>query len=107
MIYLNDTRTVQTAYIPRNTDAGGDVPLALSLRSTIDLAERDLVIIRSECLPLYWRVHLIVPSGMPHGEYEYALSSDGNILSSGIVTIVWERNVYEHNDAIEYEQYGG
>lgn len=106
MVYLEDTRAVQTAYIPRSTDADGDGPLALSLRSTIDLTEVSAVVTASERLPLYWRLGLILPAGTAYGEHEYVLKSGDCVLSCGIVTVVWEREVYEHNSGIEYEQYG-
>lgn len=107
MIYLSNIRAVQTAYIPRSMETAINGPVVLSMRSTIDLTETSAAIISSEQLPLYWRVRLIVPGGMACGEYEYELSSGGRILSSGIITLTWEREVYEHNNVIEYEQYGG
>lgn len=107
MIYLSNIRAVQTAYIPRSMEAAINGPVVLSMRSTIDLTETSAAIISSEQLPLYWRVRLIVPGGMACGEYEYELSSGGRILSSGIIALTWEREVYEHNNVIEYEQYGG
>lgn len=107
MVYLEDTRAVQTAYIPRSTDADGDGPLMLSLRSTIDLTEVSAVVTASERLPLYWQLRLVLPAGTAYGEHEYVLRAGDRVLSSGLVTVVWERDVYEHDSKIEYEQYGG
>lgn len=105
MVYLNNTQEAQTIFIPKVfTGATGN--LSLHLRNTIDL---DVVIddvIDIQTSDLYFNLSISLPVGMVDGEYEYSLSDNGEILSTGILVIgEMTAQTEQYNKSIQYEQY--
>ena len=76
-----------------------------SIKSTIDLSvpvEAKVVDLQSE-LFIHFPVEL--PADINTGEYEYELTDDAGLVSTGLLVIEGESVVYEHNLSVQYEQY--
>ena len=105
MIYLQNTTESQVMFIPRNgVTPQGD--LVFKAKSTIDLeVEINQAVTDLQTSDLYFYLAIELPAGLPDGEYEYTLSSEGDTLSTGLLVVgdYSEPNEYDKN--ITYEQY--
>ena len=76
-----------------------------SIKSTIDLSvpvEAKVVDLQSE---LFIQFPVELPADTNTGEYEYELTDDAGLVSTGLLVIEGESVVYEHNLSVQYEQY--
>ena len=104
MIYLKHTTDLQMMYIPKDgRDANGDV--VFEAFSTInqfgfsfDAAEEDTSL-------LYHKVLVELKDDIPSGEYEYTLSDEVGVLSTGLLVIGDLDKPMEYNKETTYEQY--
>ena len=103
MIYLKNISTPQMIFIPKSRETEGS--LVFSIKSTIDLSvpvEAKVVDLQSD-LFIHFPVEL--PADINTGEYEYELTDDAGIVSTGLLVIEGESVVYEHKLSVQYEQY--
>lgn len=104
MIYLKHTTDLQMMYIPKDgRDAKGDV--FFKAFSTInqfgfsfDAAEEDTSL-------LYHKVLVELKQDIPSGEYEYTLSDEVGVLSTGLLVVGDLDDPMEYNKVTTYEQY--
>lgn len=104
MIYLKNNTDMQMMYVPKNgRNAKGDV--SFKAFSTInqfgfsfDAAEEDSSL-------LYYKVLVELNEGIPSGEYEYTLSDEVGVLSTGLLVVGDLDNPVEYNNETTYEQY--
>lgn len=106
MIYLKNQREEQKLMIPRNSQ-GGTGSMLFSLKNTIDLTEDLSVEVTDEAsYSLYHLISLTLTDDLTEGEYEYSLTEDGKVLSSGLLIVTGEsRTVDQYEKDITYEQY--
>lgn len=110
MIYLANILLPQEVNIPVVTDTEvGEVSLRLICNTSnevaVDVEVTDLDIYRD-----YHTIGVELPEGLPSGEYDYYLLSDGAVLSSGLLQIGdYHRpeDVYNEDDNNELIQYDG
>lgn len=103
MIYLKNISTPQVIFIPKSRETEGS--LVFSIKSTIDLSvpvEAKVVDLQSE---LFIQFPVELPADINTGEYEYELTDDAGLVSTGLLVIEGESVVYEHNLSVQYEQY--
>lgn len=107
MIYLTNTTEAQVAYVPRDTEVPDGTTLHFKMRSTVDL---DIIVnalvIDMGLHRVYYNVALQLPEDTTPGEYEYTMTADDEIISTGIVIVRdGGHAVTEYNKDIKYEQY--
>lgn len=103
MIYLKNTSTPQVVFIPKGRETEGS--LVFKLKNTTDLSvsvNASVVDLQSE---LFIQFPVELPADTNTGEYEYELTDDAGIVSTGLLVIEGESVVYEHNLSVQYEQY--
>ena len=104
MIYLKHTTDMQIVYIPKDgRDAVGDV--LLKALSTINKSEYSFSVIEEDVSELYHMVNVELKEEMPSGEYEYTLSDEEGILSTGLLVVGDLETAMEYNKETTYEQY--
>ena len=111
MIYLDNTTDAQAVLIPRNGDTpAGDI--TLTARNTVDLTTPIAVgVLDLKTSQLYYNVSLVLPEGLPDGEYQYELTAGGETLASGLLGIGVQprctdpERVVEYKKDITYQQY--
>lgn len=104
MVYLDSIASQQTLFIPKCREAVG--VMVFSLRNTIDqsvLVIKDVVDLGAS--DLYFRIGITFPADITDGEYEYSLTDDEGVISTGLLTIGKLSGSIEYNKAITYEQY--
>ena len=107
MIYLSNTTDAQVAYVPRDTEVPEGATIRFTMKSTVDLDRvLDALVIDMNLLKVYYNVAVTLPDEITPGEYQYELTADGDVISSGLC-IVRDNGVTvdEYNKEIEYEQY--
>ena len=107
MIYLSNTTDAQVAYVPRDTEVPEGATIRFTMKSTVDLDRvLDALVIDMNLLKVYYNVAVTLPDDITPGEYQYELTADGDVISSGLC-IVRDNGVTvdEYNKEIEYEQY--
>ena len=103
MIYLKNISTPQMIFIPKSRETEGS--LVFSIKSTINHSvsvNASVVDLQSE---LFIRFPVELPADTNTGEYEYELTDDAGLVSTGLLVIEGESVVYEHNLSVQYEQY--
>ena len=104
MIYLKQTTELQLIHVPKSgRDAKGNV--SISAMSTINQFDFSIVAAEEDTSMLYHKVLIELPGGMPSGEYEYTLSDEDGVLSSGVLVVGDLENPKEYIKEITYEQY--
>lgn len=103
MIYLKNISTPQMVFVPKGRETGG--ALKFSMQSTIDRS----VYVDGEVIDLqsdrYVQFPVELPAGIPSGEYEYLLSDDAGVISTGLLVVEETSSPTEYNKPIQYEQY--
>ena len=103
MIYLKNLSTPQMIFIPKSRETEGS--LVFSIKSTINHSvsvNASVVDLQSE---LFIQFPVELPADINTGEYEYELTDDAGLVSTGLLVIEGESVVYEHNLSVQYEQY--
>lgn len=104
MVYLKHTTDIQMMYIPKNgRDAKGNV--FFQAYSTINLFGFSFEAAEEDFSLLYHKVLVELTDNVPAGEYEYTLSDEVGVLSTGLLVIGDLENPIEYNKVTEYEQY--
>lgn len=104
MVYVNNTTDVQIMYIPKSVrDANGKV--YFSAYSTMNLQGFSFHSEEEESSSLYHLVAIELPNDIKDGEYEYTLSDNNGILSTGLLVIGGLSKAVEYKNEIQYEQY--
>ena len=104
MIYLKHTTDLQMMYIPKDgRDAKGDV--SFKAFSTINQFEFSFEAAEEDSSLLYHKVLVELKEDIPSGEYEYTLSDEVGILSTGLLVVGDLDNPMEYNKETTYEQY--
>lgn len=111
MIYLEaDYESWQDVYIPRNTSATLDGDITLTLFGTVTrgaVLDGDHVVDENDS-DIYHHI-LVSLSGMETtavpGEYEYALAVDGDVMSTGLLTISDTDAPTQYETTTTYTQY--
>lgn len=104
MIYLKHTTDLQLLCVPKTErNALADVTLRIKCTSTC----REVTIESSEgnSSLLYYKMMIALPDDVVKGEYEYTLSDEVGVLSTGLLVIGDLENPTEYNKEITYEQY--
>lgn len=104
MIYLKSDNSAQVAFIPKDGEASAGV-MRLKAVSTINLTGFETEVIDVKTSDLFYRIAVQLPEGVQDGEYEYSLTADEKILSTGILIIGDVELMQEYNNTITYEQY--
>ena len=103
MIYLKNISTPQVIFIPKCRETEGS--LVFSIKSTINHS----VSVNASVVDLQSELFILFPVELPAdtntGEYEYELTDDAGLVSTGLLVIEGESVVYEHNLSVQYEQY--
>ena len=102
MIYLKNISTPQELFVPRCREANGN--LMLSLKNTINLYDIPLLVIDFATSHQYFRFSVMLPVDLPSGEYEYSLSDDAGVISTGLLIVGESSSPKEYNKVIQYEQ---
>ena len=107
MIYLSNTTDAQVAYVPRDTEVPEGATIRFTMKSTVDLDRvLDALVIDMNLLKVYYNVAVTLPDDITPGEYQYELTADGDVISSGLCIVRDNgEKVGEYNKEIEYEQY--
>ena len=103
MIYLKNISTPQMIFIPKSRETEGS--LVFSIKSIINHSvsvNASVVDLQSE---LFIQFPVELPADTNTGEYEYELTDDAGLVSTGLLVIEGESVVYEHNLSVQYEQY--
>lgn len=104
MIYLKHTTDLQLLCVPKTErNALADVTLRIKCTSTC----REVTIESSEgnSSLLYYKMMIALPDDVVKGEYEYTLSDEVGVLSTGLLVVGGLDNPTEYNKEITYEQY--
>lgn len=107
MIYLSNTTDAQVAYVPRDGEVPEGSTIRFTMKSTVDLDRvLDALVIDTQMLRIYYNVALTLPEGIAPGEYQYEMTADWDVISSGLCIVRDNgEKVGEYNKEIEYEQY--
>ena len=107
MIYLSNTTDAQGADVPRDTEVPEGATIRFTMKSTVDLDPVvDALVSDMNLLNVYFNVALTLPENTAPGEYQYELTADGDVLSSGLCIVRDNgKKTEEYNKEIEYEQY--
>lgn len=104
MIYLKHTTDLQRMYIPKDgRDAHGSV--FFKAFSTLNQFGFSFYAVEENSFSLYHMVLVELKENIPSGEYEYTLSDEEGVLSTGLLIIGDLENPTEYNKEIAYEQY--
>lgn len=106
MIYLQDTSGEQTIWVPKSFSSSA-ASFAFTFHSTTGL-EDIATEVTDEGEGEYYKFTVDVQGlGLTPGEWEYTVTSFGNVMASGVLTVVSDeleyRRIYDKN--ITYEQY--
>lgn len=103
MIYLKNISTPQMVFIPKSRETEGS--LVFSIKSTINLSvsvESRVVDLQSV---LFIQFKIELPADTATGEYEYSLTDDAGVISTGLLVVEDTSVVSEYNLSVQYEQY--
>lgn len=103
MIYLINTTETQTVAIPKERVENG--ALMFVAQSTMNLNTFELEAVNISSSSLYFNISLALPQGLPAGEYEYALTDNDGVLSSGVMVVGDLSIPVEYINETTYEQY--
>ena len=105
MIYLKHTTDLQMMHIPKDgRDVNGDV--VFKAFSTINQFGFSFDVAAEEDTSLlYHKVLVELNEDIPSGEYEYTLSDEVGVLSTGLLVVGDLDNPMEYNKVTTYEQY--
>lgn len=103
MIYLSKTGTPQMVYIPKGRETIGS--LVLSLRNTINQSVPVMVNVVDLQSDLYVQFRIDLPADIETGEYEYSLTDEAGVISTGLLFIEDLSELQEYQISIKYEQY--
>lgn len=104
MIYLKKTSDLQMMYVPKDgRDAQGDV--SFNAFSTINQFGFSFDAAEENSSLLYHKVLVELKEDIPCGEYEYTLSDEVGVLSTGLLVVGDLDNPMEYNKETTYEQY--
>ena len=79
--------------------------MKFSLKNTINLSvpvNADVVDLNSD---LYVTFEIELPEQITTGEYEYELTDDAGVISSGLLVVEGLSSASEYNLSVQYEQY--
>ena len=104
MIYLKHTTDMQIVYIPKDgRDAIGNV--SFKAFSTINQFGFSFDAVEEDTSLLYHKVLVELKQDIPSGEYEYTLSDEVGVLSTGLLVVGDFDNPMQYNKETTYEQY--
>jgi hypothetical protein len=104
MIYLNNTTKEQEIFIPKTIDR--EVwKVSLQIKSTISSDNFSIDGVVGNCSALYYSMMVVLSEKIVSGEYEYTLSDEVGVLSTGLLVIGDLELSTEYNNEIAYEQY--
>lgn len=104
MIYLKNTTDLQMMYVPKDgRDAKGNV--FFKAFSTINQFGFSFDAVEENSSLLYHKVLVELKQDIQSGEYEYTLSDEVGVLSTGLLVIGDLELPTEYNKEIAYEQY--
>lgn len=103
MIYLKNISTPQVIFIPKSRETEGS--LVFSIKSTINHSvsvNASVVDLQSE---LFIQFPVELPADINTGEYEYSLTDEAGVISTGLLFIEDLSELQEYQISIKYEQY--
>lgn len=103
MIYLSNTSGSQSVMIPKDRESIGT--MVFSAQSTMNLTSFDREVVNIGSSALYFNISFLLEDGIPAGEYEYTLTDDEGLLSSGVMVVGDLSIPVEYNNEVTYEQY--
>lgn len=106
MIYLQNTQEAQVVYVPRSDGSRPHGDLVFKAKNTINLEEEiDVHVADLQVSDLYYYLAVSLPEKATDGEYEYTLSFEGDILSTGLLVVGDYSKPDQYEKDITYEQY--
>lgn len=105
MIYLNNITEEQEVFIPKVSVHREVWRVTFYIKSTISSDSFSFDGVVSNCSALYYPMIVMLPEDIMPGEYEYTLSDEVGILSTGLLVIGGHESMLEYNNDIRYEQY--
>lgn len=102
MIYLKNKSTPQVIFIPKHRERNG--ALIFSIKNTINLLPVQVDVLLDFKSAIYFKISVMLPAEMTVGEYEYTLSDDAGIISTGLLVVGELSKPNEYNKVIQYEQ---
>jgi hypothetical protein len=105
MIYLRHTTEEQVIFIPKSTERPDAWKVFLHARSLVSSDNFSIDGIVENSSALYYPMRVRLADSIASGEYEYTLSDDMGVLSTGLMVIGDTIKMKEYNTTIEYEQY--
>lgn len=106
MIYLQNTQEAQEVLVPRSIGTMPDGDLTFKATNTTNLVEEiDLYVADLQVSGLYYMLAVILPERVTDGEYEYVLSFEDEILSTGLLVVGDFEKPDQYEKEIAYEQY--
>ena len=103
MIYLKNIFTSRAVLIPKSRKTEGE--LVFTIKNTINQTVLEQNVTDIWSLGLYFKFDIDLPADITPGEYEYFLSDDAGILSTGLLIMGEPSTSTEYNKTIQYEQY--
>ena len=104
MIYLRKTIFEQMMFIPkRERSTFGS--LSFKAWSSVNQSGFSFIADDEDTSLLYYKVVVELPENVASGEYEYTLSDEVGVLSTGLLVIGDLEFSSEYNKEIAYEQY--
>lgn len=102
MIYLKNISTPQEIFIPKNREMDGE--LVFTLKNTINQSINMQDVNDFSLMSLYYKIFVVFPAGLPSGEYEYTLSDNAGVLSTGLLIVGDSLSPTDYSKVIQYEQ---
>lgn len=105
MIYLRNTMQQQVIFIPRGNARDNVWKVTFHAKSTICDCEFSHDTVVNCHHSMYYMFPIKLTEGISSGEYEYTLSDEMGILSTGLLVIGEIESDVEYVNNEEYEQY--
>ena len=105
MIYLKNTTDEQEVFFPKLIERREVWKVVFQATSTILSDRFSIDGIVNDCSALYYPMRVRLGDDVVSGEYEYILSDEVGVLSTGLLVIGDLENPTEYNNEARYEQY--
>lgn len=103
MLYLQNNSDAQSLLIPKSRETKGKLLFSAESAMNLTSFEREVIDVGSSAY--YLTIPLTFQEGMPSGEYEYALTDEEGVVSTGILIVGDLDTAIEYTNNVEYEQY--
>ena len=101
MIYLKNISEPQVIFVPKCREIEGSLVFSLKNNFFVPVVAK-VIDLQSE---LFIQFPVELPADVNTGEYEYELTDDAGVVSTGLLVVEGQSVVYEHKLSVQYEQY--